>query len=70
MYYYPFLPDKVVHTFSGCALHQCEPHMEVTNFLLTQESMEYRMPLAFKHCSRRSYTTEPSLTEPHAQRRH
>jgi hypothetical protein len=25
MYYYSFLSEKVVHTFSGCAFYQFEP---------------------------------------------
>ena len=53
MYYYSFLSEKVVHTFSGCAFYQFEPPMEVMNFLLTRGDMRSRMPVAFTHCTRR-----------------
>jgi hypothetical protein len=64
------VPEKVVHTFSDCALHQFKTPIEVTYLLLTRDDMRYRMPLASKYCFRRSYTTMPILTEPYFQRRH
>ena len=35
MYCHSFLSEKVVHTFADCVLYQFEPHMEITNLLLT-----------------------------------
>jgi hypothetical protein len=51
MYYYSFLSEKVLHTLSFGALHQFEPHMEVTNFL-TCGDMNSKIPLTHANCTR------------------
>jgi hypothetical protein len=45
------VPEKVVHTFSDCALHQFRTPIEVTYSLLTRDDMTYRMALVFTHCT-------------------
>jgi hypothetical protein len=70
MEWYFLLFQEVYHTRSSFVFHQFEPGMEVTNFLLTRNGMRCRIPLASTHCTRREYTAEPILTEPHSQRRH
>jgi hypothetical protein len=47
------VPEKVVHTFSDCALYQFKTPIWVTYLLLTRDDMRYRMPRAFKHSSGR-----------------
>ena len=64
--WYFFWCKEVAHPFSGRRLYQYEPRVEVTNFLLTHEGTRSRMPFACTPCSRREYTTEPILAEPHA----
>ena len=36
-----FVPEKLVHTFAGCTLHQFVPPMGVTNFVDTRFSEVY-----------------------------
>lgn len=57
---YWLLSGELCHTFSSCALTQFEPHMEVTNLLLTHGDTllthgdtRYRMLLTFTYCTRR-----------------